>query len=150
MKIYEEYKTGLKTTEVHVLDGNQNAFNKFLLQTGTLLGESDDNFDIVVGNGRLNLYCIQKKGTGSNTTEIHKMGYNDVDPAEEAAQKVIAEAKRYLGRPYIYGATGPNSFDCSGFTQYVFLHASRSKGVTISSLSNSYYNAHYGCARRVL
>ena len=30
----------------------------------------------------------------------------------------LAAAQR--GKPYIYGATGPRAFDCSGLTQYVF------------------------------
>ncbi len=34
--------------------------------------------------------------------------------------RVITEAARHAGKPYVYGATGPNSFDCSGYTQYVF------------------------------
>lgn len=29
-------------------------------------------------------------------------------------------AKGKLGKPYAYGATGPNAFDCSGFTSYVY------------------------------
>lgn len=33
---------------------------------------------------------------------------------------VIAYAKKYLGRPYVWGAKGPNAFDCSGFTSYVY------------------------------
>ena len=33
---------------------------------------------------------------------------------------VIAYAKAQLGKPYVWGAQGPNSFDCSGFTYYVF------------------------------
>ncbi|WP_326688487.1 MULTISPECIES: NlpC/P60 family protein [unclassified Streptomyces] len=33
------------------------------------------------------------------------------------AQKVIAFAKKQLGKPYVWGATGPNSYDCSGLTQ---------------------------------
>lgn len=33
----------------------------------------------------------------------------------------IAEfAKQYLGCPYVYGGSGPSSFDCSGFTMYVY------------------------------
>lgn len=35
-------------------------------------------------------------------------------------QAVVNEAYKYIGRPYVYGATGPNSFDCSGLTQYVY------------------------------
>ncbi len=29
-------------------------------------------------------------------------------------------AARLIGRPYVWGAEGPNSFDCSGLTQYVY------------------------------
>ena len=37
-----------------------------------------------------------------------------------SASSVIAYAKTLLGKPYVWGAQGPNSFDCSGFTYYVF------------------------------
>lgn len=33
------------------------------------------------------------------------------------AGKVISFAKKQLGKPYVWGATGPNSYDCSGLTQ---------------------------------
>jgi cell wall-associated NlpC family hydrolase len=35
-------------------------------------------------------------------------------------QRVVQEAARHHGAPYQYGAAGPNTFDCSGFTMYVF------------------------------
>jgi uncharacterized protein YgiM (DUF1202 family) len=34
--------------------------------------------------------------------------------------KAIAIAKSQLGKKYVYGASGPNAFDCSGFTSYVY------------------------------
>lgn len=34
--------------------------------------------------------------------------------------RVVATAYRYRGRPYVFGARGPYSFDCSGFTRYVY------------------------------
>ena len=37
--------------------------------------------------------------------------------------KVVALAKTELGKPYVWGATGPYSFDCSGLTSYVYQHA---------------------------
>jgi len=38
-----------------------------------------------------------------------------------SSQNIIVQtAKKYLGKPYKYGATGPNSFDCSGFVYAVF------------------------------
>jgi len=32
---------------------------------------------------------------------------------------LVSYAKTKLGKPYVWGAQGPNSFDCSGFTYYV-------------------------------
>lgn len=37
--------------------------------------------------------------------------------------KVMTWARNQAGDPYRYGAAGPNAFDCSGFTMYVFKHA---------------------------
>ena len=39
---------------------------------------------------------------------------------------IVSYAKTFLGRPYVYGAAGPSSFDCSGFTQYVYAHFGKS------------------------
>jgi cell wall-associated NlpC family hydrolase len=33
---------------------------------------------------------------------------------------IISAAERLLGSPYRYGADGPYSFDCSGYTRYIF------------------------------
>lgn len=35
-------------------------------------------------------------------------------------QAVINTAYKYRGRPYVFGATGPRTFDCSGYVRYVF------------------------------
>ncbi|MGN0968252.1 MAG: C40 family peptidase [Oscillospiraceae bacterium] len=40
----------------------------------------------------------------------------------DLGSQVVAYAKQFLGLPYVYGASGPNSFDCSGFTSYVYKH----------------------------
>lgn len=37
-------------------------------------------------------------------------------------EAIVAYAKNFLGYPYVYGNNGPNSFDCSGFVQYVYKH----------------------------
>lgn len=36
---------------------------------------------------------------------------------------IVSYAYQFLGYPYVYGATGPNAFDCSGFTSYVYRNA---------------------------
>ena len=46
-------------------------------------------------------------------------------------QDVIDYGAKYLHTPYRYGTTGPNSFDCSGFTSFVY----RKFGYNLSSSS---------------
>jgi cell wall-associated NlpC family hydrolase len=38
----------------------------------------------------------------------------------DTSQQIIANAKRHLGTPYVWGGTTPKGFDCSGLVQYVF------------------------------
>ena len=35
-------------------------------------------------------------------------------------EQVVALAEQYLGTPYVLGGNGPSSFDCSGFTKYIY------------------------------
>jgi cell wall-associated NlpC family hydrolase len=37
--------------------------------------------------------------------------------------RILREARRQKGKPYVYGAAGPHAFDCSGLVRYVFMHA---------------------------
>lgn len=41
----------------------------------------------------------------------------------ESAQMIndlLNEASKHIGKPYLHGAKGPNKFDCSGFSSYVY------------------------------
>lgn len=48
---------------------------------------------------------------------------NSSDQATNRATAVANLAKEQVGKPYIWGATGPNGFDCSGLAQYVYQQA---------------------------
>lgn len=39
---------------------------------------------------------------------------------EGNASKVVAEAKKHYGKPYVWAANGPDTFDCSGFITYIY------------------------------
>jgi peptidoglycan DL-endopeptidase CwlO len=56
-------------------------------------------------------------------------------PASGRAQVAIDEAHRQLGKPYRYGASGPDAFDCSGFTSWVW----RAAGVSLPRTSRDQY-----------
>lgn len=38
-------------------------------------------------------------------------------------QAIVREAFKHIGKPYVWGAKGPNTFDCSGLTYYVYMKA---------------------------
>ena len=37
-----------------------------------------------------------------------------------SAEAFVRCAKAQVGKSYVYGAAGPNAYDCSGLTQYAF------------------------------
>jgi len=43
--------------------------------------------------------------------------------ASSAAQKVVDTALAQQGKPYVWAASGPHSYDCSGLTQFAFAAA---------------------------
>ncbi|MDV4534725.1 NlpC/P60 family protein [Enterococcus faecium] len=43
--------------------------------------------------------------------------------ATNVQQAIVREAFKHLGKPYVWGAKGPNTFDCSGLTYYVYMKA---------------------------
>lgn len=45
-----------------------------------------------------------------------------IEAKAASGSAIVAYAREYLGYPYDKGTQGPNSFDCSGFVQYVFKH----------------------------
>ncbi len=52
--------------------------------------------------------------------QITPKGQSPIVPELSQRERIINEAYRHIDKPYVYGATGPDSFDCSGFTQYVY------------------------------
>ena len=67
-------------------------------------------------------YMITTKETTSRGSETTAAASSSM------GEQVVAYAKQFLGTPYVYGGNGPNSFDCSGFTKYVYAHF----GVTLN------------------
>ncbi|MFD7220856.1 NlpC/P60 family protein [Streptomyces sp. NPDC059892] len=61
-------------------------------------------------------------GTGSGTGTSGGTGASDGSYATKAA-KVLSFARAQKGKPYVWGATGPSSYDCSGLTQAAWKEA---------------------------
>ena len=56
-----------------------------------------------------------------------------VSSADAKRQKVVAAALSKVGSRYVYGKTGPSSFDCSGLTLYAY----RQVGISLPHSSRS-------------
>ena len=57
---------------------------------------------------------------------------------ENVVTEITSDANSFIGYPYSYGSTGPNAFDCSGFTSYIF----KQQGISLPR--TSYEQGNYG------
>lgn len=57
-------------------------------------------------------------------------------PASKNGGSVVETAKSYIGSSYVYGASGPSSFDCSGFTSYIY----KQYGVSLNRTAAGQYS----------
>ena len=62
-----------------------------------------------------------------NASTLREPTYYDIPPEaleDETFAAIIAEAEKYLGYPYVWGGSNPNtSFDCSGYVSWVINHS---------------------------
>jgi cell wall-associated NlpC family hydrolase len=75
---------------------------------------------------------------GGNSAPSSPSGPSGPAPSPNGgAGAAIAEAQRQLGKPYEWGAAGPDSFDCSGLTQWAW----RAGGVSLPHFSGAQYSS---------
>jgi peptidoglycan DL-endopeptidase CwlO len=64
--------------------------------------------------------------TGTTSSSSGQQGTSEptyTGPTGTQADKAVAFAYAQLGKPYVYGATGPDSYDCSGLVQAAWASA---------------------------
>ncbi|TVL90932.1 C40 family peptidase [Streptomyces sp. SAJ15] len=77
----------------------------------------------------------QKRAERSSEDRPTDLG--DDAPQSGRASAALAAAKTKIGAPYVWGATGPSSFDCSGLTSWAYAQA----GVQLPRMSQDQANA---------
>lgn len=76
--------------------------------------------------------------TSSNKSDSTPANSSSSNSASSIGGGGVSTALAQIGKPYVYGATGPNSFDCSGLVCYSYGYArGRTTGAMISSLQAS-------------
>lgn len=70
---------------------------------------------------------VVKNSAGVNVPTLNRGGSGRTD--------IISYAYKFMGVPYVWGASGPGAFDCSGFTAYVY----RAYGVSLPHYTGSQF-----------
>ncbi|MFF2849500.1 NlpC/P60 family protein [Streptomyces sp. NPDC058001] len=119
---------------------------KDLADTRTELGKKKKEVQGKLGEAQklLNTLTAQEKAAiaaddqrASRASERSALGGSG-KPATGRAGSAYGAAQSKIGSPYVYGASGPSSFDCSGLTSWAFAQA----GVQIPRTSQA--QASYG------
>ena len=72
------------------------------------------------GQRTYDVYLYEEFIAKYNLEQYDKMSPSDFEQTSGGNSKVVEIAKKKLGCPYVYGAAGPNTFDCSGLVQWVY------------------------------
>ncbi|MFD5738631.1 NlpC/P60 family protein [Streptomyces massasporeus] len=85
--------------------------------------------------------AAQQQDSGSSSSGSDSGSSSSTAPADSSyatkADKALAFARAQIGKPYVWGAVGPGSYDCSGLTQAAW----KAAGVTLPRTTYDQVNA---------
>ena len=86
------------------------------------------------------------ENSSENTKTSQEKETTTTVPISGKGATVVETAKKYIGCSYVYGASGPSSFDCSGFTSYVF----KQHGISLNRTAAGQYSNGVAVSRNQL
>ena len=90
--------------------------------------------------------CLAMLPQGASAAAEGSKGFSGKTITSKSADKIIRVAKSKRGCPYVSGAAGPNSFDCSGFVAYCMHKA----GIKLTrGTAASYYKKAYNVGSNI-
>ena len=113
--------TTLTRNTAVTIEGQENGWTRITTSTGISGYVSSEyiSAEQVQSTNRSDSERTQKIVDLPNTT-VDVTESEDINTVVSKGEEVVNYAKTLLGKAYVYGGVGPNSFDCSGFTQYVY------------------------------
>ncbi|KOX87406.1 peptidase [Listeria monocytogenes] len=101
-------------------------------KTNTNTNTNTNNTNTNTPSKNTNTNSNTNTNTNSNTNANQGSSNNN---SNSSASAIIAEAQKHLGKAYSWGGNGPTTFDCSGYTKYVFAKA----GISLPRTSGAQY-----------
>ncbi|SCH19004.1 C40 family peptidase [Romboutsia sp. 1001713B170207_170306_H8] len=139
--ISNKYGT-VNTSSLNVRSGAGTNYSRIgsvkLGQQYNIVGSLNGWYQIDLKNGSTGWVSGQYLNVSDGTVSNESNSNNSSTTISSAAERAVALARQQLGKPYGWGAEGPNSFDCSGLTYYVY----KQQGITLPRSSKS--QATYG------
>ena len=145
---------------------NSSSFSRLLESSISSIGSSSSCNCNGGGSGLSSLYLLTTIASIINESKVNNMNNSEVNSNENtnknetnkvtsnkvestslnsaqnltpSVEKAMDLLKAQVGKPYVWGANGPDSFDCSGLTRYIYKNAF---GKEIPRVS--YEQAEYG------
>lgn len=125
-------------TQLESIRDNQLTMNGSIEKANSLIYEANDKIAYLEEQERLEQERLEQERLEAEQQQEQispdNGGYNDNISSDESindssndsvsgsvsASGLVDYAYSFIGLPYVWGAVGPDSFDCSGFTSYVY------------------------------
>lgn len=119
------------------VDGKEGYISSDLLSDQKVeVTKTTNNTTTNTTNNKTNNITKKNNVTSRSSTTVREEKQTTQAVSSGKGSTVVATAKNYIGSKYVYGATGPTSFDCSGFTSYVYkLH-----GISLNRTAQAQYS----------
>ena len=116
--------------QVTVKDTNTNMLGLFYIDTDKHTW-SGGTYKIDLSLNFKNIMHEVQAGSDESSSSSSSSSSNSGNSSK--VDKIISLAKSKVGNKYVWGATGPTTFDCSGFTSWLY----KQVGITIPRVSSS-------------
>ncbi|MFG2140716.1 NlpC/P60 family protein [Streptomyces sp. NPDC048650] len=97
------------------------------------LAKAQELLNTLTAKERAAMQAKEDRANRSNS----RVNLGDDLPASQRGAAALAAAQSKIGSPYVWGATGPSSFDCSGLTSWAYQQAGQSLPRTSQEQANA-------------